>query len=442
MAIGLADHFTYKKLIHFVVPCIAMMIVTSLYSIVDGFFVSNFAGKNAFAAVNLVMPVLMGFSSFGFMIGTGGSALVAFTLGDGNQEKANQIFSMLIEFTVLLGILFSVVGIIFMPQIAHILGATELIFDDCVLYGRILLVTLTFYMLANSFQSFLVTAERAKMGLIITITAGVINMLLDYLFVGVLQGGIAGAGYATALSQIVGGMIPMIYFLKRNGSVLRLRLTKLDVHAIGKACSNGSSEMMSNLSTSLIGILYNFQLMKYASENGIAAYGVIMYVSFIFIAIFIGYSIGIGPVIGYHHGANHNIELKNILRKSLTLILIVAITMTVLAECFAGPVAKVFVGYDPILMDMTKQAMTIYSLSFLFSGFNIFGSAFFTGLNNGKISAIISFLRTWVIEVASILLLPLILGMEGVWMAIVLAEGVALMVTVSMLLLNKKKYGY
>lgn len=442
MAVSLSDHFTYKKLLRFVFPCIAMMVVTSLYSIVDGFFVSNYAGKNAFAAVNLVMPVLMALSSLGFMIGTGGSALVAFTLGEGNKERANQIFSMLIQVIVVAGIVLSVVGFIFVPQIVTALGASELIFDDCVLYARIMLITLTFFMLGNSFQSFLVTAERAKMGLFISITAGLLNVVLDYLFVYVFHGGIAGAGYATAISQIVGGIIPMIYFMKKNTSLLQFTKTKFDLRPIGKACANGSSEMMTNLSTSLISMLYNIQLMKYASENGIAAYGVIMYVSFIFIAIFMGYSIGIGPVIGYHYGADNKSELKNLLRKSLTLLLISSVTMTVIAEVFAGPVAKVFVGYDPVLLDLTKKAMALYSLSFLFSGFNVFGSAFFTGLNNGKISAIISFLRTWVIEVGAILLLPLILGMEGVWLAIVVAEGVALLVTASMLLVYKKRYGY
>ena len=384
----------------------------------------------------------MALSSLGFMIGTGGSALVAFTLGEGNKERANQIFSMLVEVIILVGVVVSTVGIIFMPQLVRLLGASTLIFDDCVLYGRILLVALTFFMLANSFQSFLVTAERASLGLLITITAGVINMLLDYLFVCVFHGGIAGAAYATAIAQIVGGILPMIYFIRQNKSLLQFKITKFDFHVITKACANGSSEMMSNLSTSLIGILYNFQLMKYASVNGIAAYGVIMYVSFIFIAIYMGYSIGIGPVIGYNYGADRKIELKNVLSKSLMLVSCAAITMTVIATCFVGPIAKIFVGYDSELMDMTKKAMTLYSLSFLFSGFNIFGSAFFTGLNNGKISAIISFVRTWVIEIASILLLPLILGMDGVWLAIVVAEVTALIVTALMILVNKKKYGY
>lgn len=442
MAVGLSEHFTYKKLLRFVAPCIAMMLVTSVYSIVDGFFVSNYAGKNAFAAVNLVMPVLMALGSFGFMIGTGGSALVAFTLGEGDKEKANQIFSMLIEIIVIVGILLSIVGIIFMPQITGALGASKLIFDDCVLYGRILLASLTFFMLGNSFQSFLVTAERAKMGLAVSITAGVLNMLLDYFFVCVLHGGIAGAGYATAISQIVGGVIPLLYFLRKNKSLLQLKKTKLEFHSIGKACANGSSEMMSNLSISLVGILYNFQLMRFASENGVAAYGVIMYVSFVFIAFFIGYGIGIGPVVGYHYGASNQLELKNLLKKSIVLIMVASVIMTVIAECFAGVVASVFVGYDPVLMAMTKKAMVLYSFSFLLSGFNIFGSAFFTGLNNGKISALISFLRSLVIEVAAILILPLIFGMNGIWLAIVVAEGVALIVTVALLFVNKKRYGY
>lgn len=442
MSVGLSDHFTYKKLLKFVAPCIIMMIVTSVYSIVDGFFVSNFVGKNGFAAVNLIMPALIALGAFGFMIGTGGSALVAFTLGEGNKEKANEIFSMLIEVIFIVGITLSVIGIIFMPQMAKVLGASELIYDDCVLYGRILLASLTFFMLQNTFQSFLVTAERARMGLIISIAAGILNMFLDYFFVYVLKGGVAGAGYATAISQVVGGIIPLVYFLRKNKSLLRLKKTKLDFRPIVKACANGSSEMLTNLSASIVGILYNYQLMKFAAENGVAAYGVIMYVSFIFMAFFFGYAIGVGPVIGFHHGAGNKGELKNLVRKSIVLTLITAITMTVSAELFAGPVSKIFVGYDNTLMEMTKRAMNIYALSFLLSGFNIFGSAFFTGLNNGMVSAVISVLRTLFFQVGAIILLPMVLGIDGIWMAVIVAEGLTLVVTLTFLLRNRKRYGY
>lgn len=442
MAVKISDHFTFKRLIRFVAPCIAMMIVTSVYSIVDGFFVSNFAGKNAFAAVNLIMPVLMGLSAFGFMIGTGGSALVAFTFGQGKKERANQIFSMLIELVFLAGVTVSILGSIFMPQIVRALGASDLIFADSVLYGRIMLISLTFYMMQNSFQSFLATAERAKMGLMISVAMGLLNMFLDFLFVYVLHLGIAGAGIATAIAEILGGTIPFLYFARENTSRLRFHITKPDFRAIRKACANGSSEMLTNLSTSIVGILYNFQLMKYAAENGVAAYGVVMYVSFIFMAFYFGYAIGIGPVIGYHYGAGHRDELKNLLRKSLLVTTVAAVVMTCLGQFGAGPIAQVFVGYDAELLAITARALQIYSFAFLINGFNIFGSAFFTGLNNGKISAMISVLRTLVIQVSAILILPIFFGIDGVWCAIIVAEGITLFITVFFLLAKQKKYGY
>lgn len=442
MAVSLSEHFTYKKLIGFVAPCIAMMIVTSIYSIVDGYFVSNFAGKNAFAAVNLIMPVLMGLGSFGFMVGTGGSALVAFTLGAGQKEKANDIFSMLIELIMVVGAGLAVAGFIAMPQIVRLLGASDVIFADCVVYGRILIIALTFFMLQNSFQSFLTAAEKAHMGLAISIATGLLNAFLDYLLVYVFQWGIAGAGLATAFAQILGAIIPFIYFARENKSLLRFSWTKFDISAIGKACANGSSEMMTNLSSSIVGILYNFQLMKYAAENGVAAYGVVMYVSFIFVAFYFGYAIGIGPVIGYHYGAGNKPELKNILHKSLVIDAVTAVVMVSMGQFLAEPIAKIFVGYDAELLRITARALQLYSFSFLLNGFNIFGSAFFTGLNNGKVSAIISMLRTLVIEVAAILILPMIFGIDGIWCAIVVAEGITLFITVAFLLGNRKRYGY
>lgn len=442
MAVGLSEHLNYKKLIRFVAPCVVMMIVTSIYSIVDGFFVSNFAGKNAFAAVNLIMPVIMALGAFGFMIGTGGSALVACVLGQGKIERASKIFSMLIQSIVIVGIVLSSIGFILMPQIVELLGASEIIFGDCVIYGRILLIAITFYMLQNSFQSFLVTAERAKMGLAISVMTGIMNMILDFLFVYILHWGIAGAGVATAIAQMVGGVIPFIYFAKKNTSLLRFQWTKFDFSTIKKACANGSSEMLTNLSSSFVGILYNFQLMKFAAEDGVAAYGVVMYVAFIFMAFYFGYAIGIGPLVGYQYGAGNHVELKNILRKSLVITLISALAMTFFGEVFAKGISEMFVGYDAHLLEITVRGMRIYSISFLLCGFNIFGSAFFTGLNNGLVSAIISVLRTLVIQVLSIILLPMIFGVDGIWYAIVVAESVTLLITGAFLIGNKKKYEY
>lgn len=442
MKIKLSDHFTYKNLLKFIMPTIFMMIVTSIYGIVDGFFVSNFVGKNAFAAVNLIMPVLMAIGAFGFMIGTGGSALVAKTLGEGQKEKANQYFSMLTYVIIIFSIVITIIGFIFMPQMARALGASDLIIDDCILYGRILIAAEIFFLLQNSFQSFLVTAGKATFGLIISIAAGISNIILDFVLVYVFDFGIEGAAAATVFSQIVGGLIPFIYFARKNDSLLRLVRTKIQLKPLGKACLNGSSEMLTNLSTSLVSIVYNFQLMKIAAENGVSAYGVIMYVSIIFMSFFFGYSIGVNPIIGYNYGAKNSAELKNVLKKSLVLTAIVSVVMVVAAVLLSGAISKIFVGYDAELHNMTSNALKLYSLSFLVCGFNIFSSAFFTGLNNGVVSAVISFTRTLVFQVAAVILLPMLLGINGIWLSVAVAESLTLVLTVVFLVTNKKKYNY
>lgn len=442
MKIKLSDHFTYKNLLKFIMPTVFMMIVTSVYGIVDGFFVSNFVGKNAFAAVNLIMPVLMAIGAFGFMIGTGGSALVAKTLGEGKKEKANQYFSMLTYVIIIFSLVITIIGFIFMPQIARALGASDLIIDDCILYGRILIAAEIFFMLQNSFQSFLVTAGKATFGLIISITAGISNIILDFVLVYVFDFGIEGAAAATVFSQIVGGLIPFIYFAKKNNSLLRLVKTKIQLKPLGKACLNGSSEMLTNLSTSLVSIVYNFQLMKIAAENGVSAYGVIMYVSIIFMSFFFGYAIGVNPIIGYNYGAKNSAELKNVLKKSLVLTSIVSVVMVVAAVLLSGTISKIFVGYDAELHALTSNALKLYSFSFLVCGFNIFSSAFFTGLNNGVVSAVISFTRTLVFQVAAVMLLPIFFGINGIWLAITAAESATLILTIIFFVTNRKKYNY
>ena len=443
MKIQLSDHFTVGRLLRFVFPSILMMIFTSIYGVVDGLFVSNFVGKTSFAAVNLIMPVLMGLGALGFMIGTGGSALVAVTLGWGKRQRANALFSMLIYVTIAAGILFTVVGLIWLRPIAAALGASGSMLEDCVLYGRIILIAQTLYMLQNVFQSFFVTAEKPHLGLAVTVAAGVTNMVLDFLFVAVLPWGLAGAAIATAFSQAVGGMVPLLYFSHpRNSSLLRLTRAKLDLRALWKTCSNGSSELMTNLSLSLVNILYNFQLLRMVGEDGVAAYGVIMYVNFIFISIFLGYSIGSAPIIGYHYGAAHHEELKGLFRKSLALVGGGGVLLTGIALALATPLATIFVGYDAQLLDLTARGLRLYSISFLFVGFNIFASAFFTALNDGLVSALISFLRTLLFQTAAVLLLPAVLGVDGIWLAIVAAEVTALGVSLSFLVGKRGKYHY
>lgn len=442
MRIQLSEHFTFKKLLRFIMPTVIMMIFTSIYTVVDGLFVSNFVGKTAFAAVNLIMPVLMAFGALGFMVGAGGSALVAKVLGEGDRNKANAYFSMLIYFMIGAGLVLSVIGEIIIEPLSAALGAKDEMLADCVLYGRIVIASQTAFMLQNVFQSFFATAEKPKLGLAIVVTAGVSNAVLDALFIVAFKWGLAGAAAATAIGQLIGALTPLIYFARKNNSLLRLVKTGIKWKVLAKACSNGSSEMMTNLSASVVNILYNFQLMKLAGENGVAAYGFIMYISFVFLAMFFGYSIGVAPVIGYNYGAAKHDELKNIFRKSLLLIGITGIVMTGAAVGLAGPLATVFVGYDAELLELTRRGFMLYSFSFLFAGYNVFASAFFTALNNGLISATVSFLRTLVFQIAAVFVMPIFLAIDGIWLAIVVAEALAFIVSASFLLAKRKRYHY
>lgn len=444
MKIQLSDHFSYKRLIRFTLPSIGMMVFMSIYGVVDGFFVSNFAGKTPFAAVNLIFPFLMILSTVGFMFGTGGSAIVGKTFGEGDKEKANSYFSLFVYISFICGILFAVLGIIFIRPISTLLGAEGELLENCVVYARIILLALPFNVLQYLFQSFLVTAEKPQLGLITTVSSGVTNIVLDAVLVILLpqEFKLAGAAVATAFSQIIGGGLPLVYFSRKNTSILRLGKTQFDGKALLNACTNGSSEFMSNISMNLVGMLYNIQLMKYAGENGVAAYGVMMYVSFIFSSVFIGYSIGSAPIISYHFGAKNNIELKNILKKSIYLIGTFAVLMVIIGEILAVPFTKLFVGYDSELMSLTLSGFRIFALSFIFMGYAIFSSGFFTALNDGLTSALISFLRTLVFQIGAVLLLPLILGIDGIWYSIIVAEAMAVVFSVIFLVIKRKKYNY
>ena len=443
MQIQLSEHFTYKKLLQFVLPSIIMMVFTSIYSIVDGLFVSNFVGKTPFAAINMVMPVLTILGSFGFMIGAGGTAIVGKTLGEGDRDEANRCFSMLIYVVIGLGVVFAGAGLIFMRPLAVFLGASGDMLEYCVLYGRVILAALPFFMLQNSFQNFFVMAEKPNLGLGVTVISGVLNIVLDALFIIVFQWGLFGAAFATALSQAVGAGIALVYFTRKNGSLLRLiPKTGIDGKVLWKSCTNGSSEMVGNLAASVVTMLYNFQLMRLIGEDGVAAFGVIAYFGFIFSAIFYGYAVGCSPIVSYQFGADNQAELKNLLRKSLGIIGITGIAMVILSRLGAVPLSKMFVGYDAELFKLTVHGFRIYSAAFLFSGFSAFGSAFFTALNDGLVSAMISFLRTFVFEIGSILILPFVFGVDGIWTAIVVAELAALTVTIIFLVVKRKKYHY
>lgn len=442
MNIQLSDHFNYKKMLRFTLPSILMMIFTSIYGVVDGFFVSNFVGKTSFAAVNFIMPVLMILGAFGFMFGTGGSALISKYFGEGNREKANSTFSMLVYVTIITGIIVAILGIIFIRPISAMMGAQGQMQNDCVLYGVIILAALPLFMLQVEFQTLFVTAEKPVLGLYTTVISGVTNMILDALFMAVFQWGVAGAAIATATSQAMGGIIPIIYFTRPNTSILRISKPDFDIKSLLKICTNGSSELMSNISMSIVGVLYNLQLMKYAGENGIAAYGVLMYVSFIFISAFIGFSVGIAPVISFNFGAKNHAELKGLLKKSFVITSVFAITMFSLSEVLALPLSKMFVGYDAQLTDLTLRGFLIYSFSFLFAGFAIFGSAFFTALNDGVTSAIISFLRSLVFQIAAVIVFPIFWGIDGIWISVIVAEVMAVAVSLIFLAFKRKKYNY
>lgn len=443
MTIQLSEHFTYKKIFRFALPSIVMMVFTSIYGVVDGTFVSNFVGKTPFAAVNLVWPFLMILGAFGFMIGTGGSALVAKTLGENKKEDANRYFTMLITLVVILGILLTIFGLIVVRPLSYALGARGQMLEDCVTYGRTLMIFNTAFMLQSVFQSLFITAEKPRLGLIMTVAAGLTNMVLDALFIAVFKWGLVGAALASGLSQCIGGILPLIYFLSsKNDTPLKFVKTKMEGKVLLKACANGASELMTTVSSSLVSMLYNFQLMRLAGQNGIAAYGAVMYVEFAFVAVFIGYSIGTAPIVSYHYGSENHNEVKNMLQKSFKIMSVLGITMMVLAQILASPLAKVFVGYDKQLFDMTVHGFRLFSFYFILAGINIYASSFFTALNNGMISAIISFSRTLGFETLAVIILPIFLQLDGVWLAITVAEICAFVISISFLIAKKEKYHY
>lgn len=443
MEIRLSDHFSYGKLLRFTIPTIGVMIFISIYSIVDGYFVSNYAGKVPFAALNLIYPFIMLLGSVGFMLGTGGTAIVTRLLGKGNPRKANRVFSQLVYSALALGVVLGAGGAVMVRPAAVFLGASPEMVDWCVIYGRIMMGALPGLILQFMFQPLVIAAERPKLGFRITFAAGMANIVGDALFVGCFGWGLTGAAAATALSMFVGGFAPLIYFMsRRNDTQLHLCRPERRLRYLGESCINGSSELLSNIAGSVVSMCYNYQLMKYLGENGVAAYGVVMYVMFVFIAVFVGYSVGIAPVIGYNYGAQNHPEQRDIFRKSLLMTAVAAVAMVLFAEGMASPLSQLFVGYDSGLCTLTERAFRIYSLSFLICGFNIYGSSMFTALSNGVVSAVISFFRTLICETAAVMLLPLVFGIDGIWYAIIAAESVALCLTGFFVLRNRRRYGY
>lgn len=460
MQVQLSDHFTYKKLIRFVLSPILMMIFTSVYSVVDGLFVSNFAGEQQFAALNFIYPVIMVLGAVGFMFGAGGTAIVSKTLGEGHKTHANRYFTLVVIVTAVCGAVLAVVGIFTVRYVAQLMGATDEMLEYCVQYATIILIALPCFMLQNLFQSFFITAEKPKLGFIFTVASGVANIIMDALFVAVLKMGVRGAAIATAISQAVGGLAPVIYFACKNSSLLRFSKPKWYGRIVAKSCLNGSSELLGNIAMSLVSMIYNAKLLDIAGRNGVSAFGVIMYVQFIFVAIFIGYCIGTAPIVGYNFGAQNKEELRNIFKKSMIIIAVVAVVMVALAESLADVISLLFFNDKSVdvselteevaaayaqmklLREMTANGLRLYAICFLFAGFNMFCSSFFTALNNGLMSAVSSFARTLVFQIACIFVLPLWLGLNGIWLATVVAEGLTIVLSVILFAANNRKYGY
>ena len=443
MEIALNGHYGYRRLIRSSVPSIIMMLVGSIYSVVDGLFVSNFVGTTAFAALNVIWPAIMIIGALGLMVGTGGSALVSMKMGQRETLQANRIFSMLIRFTLFLSLAFMIPLLLLMEPLARVLGAEGEMVRQCVIYGRICAVGLPGFMLQMCFQSFYMTAEKPQLGTALSIACAATNMVLDALFIIVFDWGLAGAAAASMLACCVGGFYPLWYFSsRRNRSSLRMVPARFEKKALSRACSNGLSEYVGNISFNILAICYNLQLLKMMGENGVAAYSVLLYYGYIFAAVFIGYNIAVTPVIGYNYGSENTDELRSLLRHSVVLLLSMGFLMTLVSELSAGPAARLFVGYDPELTELTRHAIRLYMLSFFIAGINLFTSAWFTGLGNGKVSAIVSFIRNLVFELGFVFLLPLVLGADGIWLAVDAADLCCLILCVTLIRRYRKSYGY
>ncbi len=441
-AVQISDHFTMARLLRFTFPSVVMLVFTSVYGVVDGLFVSNFTGKTAFAAVNFIMPVLMLLGGAGFLFGTGGGALIAKTLGEGDQKKADETFSLVVYAAAFCGAMIAAASFFALPAVVSFLGAAGDLLEASVRYGRIVCATLPLYIMQYEFQCLFAVAGKTNLGLFVTVATGCTNMVLDALFVAGFGWGLEGAAVATAIAQGVGGIVPIVYFSRKNASTLRLGTCRLDFSALAKTITNGSSELVNSVSASVVGMLYNVRLLKYAGENGVASYGVLMYVGFIFNAVFIGYSVGASPVVGFHYGAQDHKELRGLRKKSLAIVAVCAVCMFAAGRVFARPLAGIFVGYDAALLEQTVRAFGIFSFSFLLSGFSIFGSSFFTALNDGLTSALISFLRTFVFQCAAVLLLPLLFSTDGIWLSCPAAELASTATTALFLLAKRRRYGY
>lgn len=439
--VDMSAHFSIPDLLKYTAPSVGMMIFVAIYEVVDGFFVSNYVSSTALAAVNIAYPVFLILGTLGYMMGTGGSAIVARTYGEGNPQRANELFSLFVYASIAGGIAFTVIGIPLLPLLFTLMGAQGELLELSVAYGTILMFGLVLDVLQYIFQNLTMTAGKPKVGFWSTVAAGVTNIVLDALFVGVLGWGIEGAAIATVAGLAFGGLIPLVYFLLPNSSMLRLGRCSLDWRALRAAAGNGSSEMVSNIAMSLVAIVYNYQLLKFIGEPGVAAYGVIGYVALVFAGVFMGYSVGAAPLMSFQHGNGNKAEMRSLFKKGVGIMAVCGVAMLVLTRLAAAPLATLFVGYDEDLMELTVHAFSIYSTAFLLMGLNMFASSLFTSLSNGKVSAVLSFMRTLVFEVGCAFLLPLALGADGIWYSVIVAEVLALVLSAASVLWLGPVYG-
>ena len=448
MKIRLSDHFTFKKLLKAALAPMLMMVFTSLYTIVDGVCISNFCGKESFAGVNLIFPIIMIVGGLGFMLGTGGSALVGKLLGEKKDLEARQTFTMTIIFTILIGLTITIAGVLLIETLVYAMTSvatgdiSQKMIDEAILYGRLLMAGQVFFMLQNVFQSFFIVDEKPVLGFVFILIGGLTNIVLDILFIGVCKWGIIGAAAATICGYLSGSLGPIIYFLIRKNDYIHFERTKLKLKPLIKICFNGSSEFVNNISSSIVSIVFNMQLLHYFGEDGINAYGIIMYLAFVFTAIFLGYSSAVAPIESYNYGAQNNKELKNVLIKSLIITSILSVSMFIISFTLAEPFSFIFANGSDTLLKITTNGMRIYSIAFLFIGLSIYISTFFTALNNGLISALIAFLRTLVFQIVFVFVFPLFLGKYGIFFAILAAEIMSILLAITFLLIYKKKYRY
>ncbi len=438
----ISQKFTLTSLLKFALPTTIMMVVLSIYTLVDGVFVSNFVGELAFSAINIIFPFISLIFALGIMAATGGNALVANNLGQGDDEKARENFTLIVIFATGLGLLLMMVGIVFNKEIARLLGATPLIEE----YARDYLSTLAPFIPLAIWMGFsqilFVTIGKPTLGLIATLVGGITNIIFDYLFIVVMNMGIKGAALGTGLGYSLPGLFFIYYFLFHRKNSLYFVKPRWRARVLLKTFTNGSSEFVANLATSITTFMFNLIILDLAGEQGVAAIGIILYAQFLLMSAFLGYAQGVAPIFSYAYGARDHLQLKKVFSISIRVIILFSLAIASFSYFASSSIVGIFVERQSQVFSLAKNGFSVFSLSFLFMGVNIFSSSLFTAFSNGKISASISFLRTLVFILGYLLFLPRFLGLPGVWLAIPLAEFTTMFFSISYLTIQRKKYHY